>query len=200
MNLFRSNSPVVASVLRTDSLGRDGSPSRPHESAQSLALKGRANSPSEPSFGLRPPTSVLGGANSPSELDPEGRAIRPCEPSSVVANGDRGDVVTNDIMFSKVSGSPVFTTAVCASGSLSLLYIIFINSNNNVIMSSAPVCRGFVGDIVVTLSLLVPFLTAIPDLYRRLPACLVFPVPCVRCLPWSFPLSNFQFQISNPKD
>ena len=86
-----------------------------------------------------------------------GGANRPGEPSSVGVSGDCGDVVTNDIMFSKVSQSPVFTTAVCALGAFSLLYIIFINSNNNVITSSAPVCKGFVGDIVVTLSRFVPF-------------------------------------------
>lgn len=62
------------------------------------------------------------------------------------------DVVTNDIMFKKVSQRPVFSTAGCTLGTLSILYIIFINSNNNVIMSSAPVCRGSVGDVRVTLS------------------------------------------------
>jgi len=67
------------------------------------------------------------------------------------------DVVTNDIMFKKVSQSPVFSTAGCALGTLSILYIIFINSNNNVIMSSAPVYGGFVGDVRVTLSPFVLF-------------------------------------------
>jgi len=109
MNLFLSNSHIVASALRADS----------------LVCAGRAN--------------------------------RPGEPSSVGVSGDRGDVVTNDIMFSKVSQSPVFTTAVCAVGALSLLYIIFIIKRYNVIMSSAPICRGFIGDVMVTLSLFVPF-------------------------------------------
>jgi|GEM_PF-6637946 len=62
------------------------------------------------------------------------------------------DVVTNDIMVLKVSRGNVFSTPVCAVVSFSIFYITYINNRNNVTMSSAPVFRGFVDDVMVTLS------------------------------------------------
>lgn len=66
------------------------------------------------------------------------------------------DVVTCDIIKTKV-----FFCAVsrCCRRSFSLLYIIFINSRNNVTTSLANVYRGFMGDVMVTFPCLVPVLS-----------------------------------------
>lgn len=59
------------------------------------------------------------------------------------------DIMTYDIMFKKVSQTAV-TRAVTPL--LPILYIIFINRYNNVMMSSPFIYRGFVHDIIMTFS------------------------------------------------
>lgn len=66
------------------------------------------------------------------------------------------DVVTCDIMFSKVSQLPVFSLPVGVLRSFSIFYITFINNKNNVTTSLANVYRPFLGDVKVTFSLFVP--------------------------------------------
>lgn len=61
------------------------------------------------------------------------------------------DVVTNDIMFLKVSRRAV---ARVGTALFSISYITFINRRNNVTTSLANKHRPFVGDIMVTLSVL----------------------------------------------
>jgi len=162
MKKFRSDFTIVASALRADL-----------ESALFFALQGGATPPGEPS-------SVAAGADRGLNLLP------------MVSSGFIGDVVTCDVMFSKVSQRPVFTTAVCTVGALSLLYIIFLKGSNNVTTSPPNVYRGFVGDVMVTLSLFVPFCVSRdhPPICVDLISSVVFPNPELRTL-------NFEL---NPKD
>jgi len=97
-----------------------------------------------------------------------------------------GDVVTNDIIFKKVSQRRISAPARCGHAALLYIYIIYIFNRNNVTMSPAPVFRGFVGDVRVTFFCIVPH----PKVEQAFRLSSLMPTCPIQAPSFSFQISN----------